>query len=140
LIFWLLKLVLSVHQWKYAGIHPSIVYFSPPIGMLSHNLKHNNRLHSSWSLPFDACWMTPRCRASSGFFLLLAPWIAPSLAICALSLLDCLWSTRSVAALWITTYYGLRLLSWSSKDHWGFRRSILCVGLILGVRDCIRRL
>jgi hypothetical protein len=31
LIFWLVKSVLSDHQWKYA--QPSIVYFSPSIGM-----------------------------------------------------------------------------------------------------------
>jgi hypothetical protein len=87
--------------------------------MLSPNLKHNIWLHSSRSLPFVARSMTTQPRASSDSFLLLVPWIAPSLAACALSLLDCLWSARSVAALWITTYYGLRLLSCSSKDHYG---------------------
>jgi hypothetical protein len=110
LIFWLVKSVLSGHHCKYAGIHHSIVYFTPSIGMmLSPNLKHKSWLHSSRSLPFAARWMTMHPRASSDSFLLLVPWITPSLATCTLSLLDCLWSARSLAPLWVTTYYGLWL-------------------------------
>jgi hypothetical protein len=60
------------------------------------------------------------------------PWIAPSLAACALSLLDCLWSARSGSlvdyyVLWVVAAFmliqrPLRVLAYVCGTHLGSRR------------------